>query len=57
MPNDSRHFELEPRHLTAEPPRRTFLGAAVVIGLMALAAVILWAAANWLGLVVHEWPH
>jgi hypothetical protein len=36
------------------PLRRTLLGTIIVIGAMAIGAVILWAVTEWLWLVVHE---
>lgn len=39
------------------PLRQTLLGAVVVIGAMALAAVILWAVTEGLWLVVHQGLH
>jgi hypothetical protein len=36
------------------PLRRSLLGAIVVIGAVALSAVILWAVTEWLWLVVHQ---
>jgi hypothetical protein len=42
------------------PKRRlaaTFLLGAIICGVMALGAVVLWAATSWLWLVVHEGLH
>jgi hypothetical protein len=36
------------------PLRRSLLGSAVVIGVTALGAVILYAVTEWLWLVVHQ---
>jgi hypothetical protein len=36
------------------PLRRSLLGVIIVIGAMALGAVILWAVTEWLWLVVHQ---
>jgi hypothetical protein len=47
-------------HRPTTPPgplRRSILGGVVVIGAAALGFVILWAATEWIWLLVHEGLH
>jgi hypothetical protein len=46
--------ERGPRTPVPGPLRRSLLGVIIVIGAMALGAVILWAVTEWLWLVVHQ---